>query len=130
VTLCVGVRRDVDLEIRAAAGHIERLPAAELLALCVDVIVTDGGPAVVATKRATATVPIVIGASALDLVQQGVMVSLARPGGNVTGFTIFTGAELHAKRLEFLRDAMPTIRRVAVVSESPERRKSHRARQG
>jgi len=107
----------VTLEVRAAAGQMDRLPvlAAELLALNVDVIVTDGGPAAVAAKRATATVPIVIGATAADLVQQGLVASLARPGGNVTGFTISTGVELYGKRLELLREATPAIRRVAVV---------------
>ena len=109
--------RDVNLEVRAAAGRMDRLPAlaAELLALKVDVIVTDGGPAVVAAKRVTATIPIVIGATAADLVQQGLVASLARPGGNVTGFTISTGAELYGKRLELLREAVPALSRVAIV---------------
>ena len=109
--------RDVNLEVRAAAGRMERLPvlAAELLALNVDLIVTDGGPAAVAAKRATATIPIVIGATAADLVRQGVVTSLARPGGNVTGFTISTGVELYGKRLELLREATPALNRVGVV---------------
>jgi len=109
--------RDVNLEVRAAAGRMDRLPvlAAELLALNVDVIVTDGGPAVVAAKRATATIPIVIGATAADLVQQGLVATLAHPGGNVTGFTISTGVELYGKRLELLREAAPAASRVAVV---------------
>jgi putative ABC transport system substrate-binding protein len=108
---------DIGLELRAAAGQMERLPmlAAELVALNVDVIVTDGGPAAVAAKQATATIPIVIGATAADLVQQGLVASLARPGGNVTGFTISTGAELYGKRLELLREALPALTRVAVV---------------
>ena len=108
---------DVSLEFRAAAGQTDRLPAlaAELLALGVDVIVTDGGPAVAAARQATATVPIVIGATAGDLVRQGLIASLARPGGNVTGFTISTGPELYGKRLELLREAVPAMRRVAVV---------------
>ena len=96
---------------------MDRLPvlAAELLALNVDVIVTDGGPAVVAAKRATATIPIVIGATAADLVREGLVASLARPGGNVTGFTISTGVEIYGKRLELLREATPALSRVAVV---------------
>jgi putative ABC transport system substrate-binding protein len=108
---------DIAVEFRAASGHIERLPAlaAELVALAVDVIVTDGGPAAVAGKQATAIIPIVIGATAADLVQQGVVASLARPGGNVTGFTISTGTELYGKRLELLREAVPALTRVAVV---------------
>jgi putative tryptophan/tyrosine transport system substrate-binding protein len=109
--------RDIVLEVRAAEGKMDRLPAlaAELAALPLDVMVTDGGPAVVAAKRATATIPIVIGAAAIDLVQQGVAASLARPGGNVTGFLISTGAELDGKRLELLREALPSLTRVAVV---------------
>jgi putative ABC transport system substrate-binding protein len=109
--------REIHLEIRAAEGKMERLPAlaAELVALPVDVVVTDGGPAAVAAKRATSTVPIVIGAAAIDLVRQGVVASLARPGGNVTGFLISTGAELDGKRLELLREAVPALTRVAVV---------------
>jgi putative ABC transport system substrate-binding protein len=96
---------------------MDRLPelAVQLATLPVDVIVTDGGPAIVAAKRATSTIPIVIGAAAIDLVRQGLVTSLARPGGNVTGFLISTGAELDGKRLELLREALPSLARVAVV---------------
>ena len=109
--------RNINLEVRAAAGQIDRLPAlaAELLALKVDVIVTDGGPAMLAAQRATTTVPIVIGASAADLVQHGLVASLARPGGNLTGFTISIGTELNGKRLELLREATPAVSRVGIV---------------
>jgi ABC-type uncharacterized transport system substrate-binding protein len=109
--------RDISLEVRAAEGKLDRLPAlaAALAALPLDVIVTDGGPAIVAAKGATSTIPIVIGAAAIDLVQQGVVASLARPGGNVTGFLISTGVELDGKRLELLREALPSLARVAVV---------------
>jgi len=109
--------REMSLEVRAAEGKMDRLPAlaAELVALPLDVIVTDGGPAVVAARGATTTMPIVIGAAAIDLVQQGVVTSLARPGGNVTGFLISTGPELDGKRLELLREALPSLARVAVV---------------
>jgi putative ABC transport system substrate-binding protein len=79
------------------------------------VIVTDGGPALVAAKGATSTIPIVSGATAADLVRQGIVASLSRPGGNVTGFTISTGAELYGKRLELLREAVPGLGRVGVV---------------
>ena len=107
---------DVTLVVRAAAGHTDRLPAlaAELVGL-VEVIVTDGGPAAVAAKQATATIPIVIGATAADLVQAGLVTSLARPGGNITGFTISTGPELYGKRLELLREALPSLNRVAIL---------------
>jgi putative ABC transport system substrate-binding protein len=109
--------REVSLEFRAAEGKTERLPglAAELVALGVDVIVTDGGPAAVAAKQATATIPIVVGAAAIDLVRQGVIANLARPGGNVTGLVLSTGTELDGKRLELLREALPSLRRAAVV---------------
>jgi len=109
--------REISFEVRAAEGKMDRLPelAAALVALPLDVIVTDGGPAIVAAKRATSTISIVIGAAAIDLVQAGVVASLARPGGNVTGFLISTGAELDGKRLELLREALPSLARVAVV---------------
>ena len=112
--------RDLSLEVRAAEGKMDRLPALamQLATLPVDVIVTDGGPAIAAAKRATATIPIVIGAAAIDLVQQGLVTSLARPGGNVTGFLISTGAELDSKRLELLREALPSLARVAVAFDA------------
>jgi putative ABC transport system substrate-binding protein len=106
------------LEARAAAGRTERLSAlaAELLALNVDVIVTDGGPAAAAAKGATTTTPIVIGAATTEfLMRQQIVGSLARPGGNITGFTISTGPELYGKRLEILREAVPGLARVVVV---------------
>ena len=108
--------RDVRLDLRAAEGRTERLPAlaAELLALKVDVIVTDGGPAARAAKQATGTTPIVIGAAA-DLLHQGIVASLARPAGNVTGLTISTGPEMHGKRLDILREAVPSLQRVVVA---------------
>jgi putative ABC transport system substrate-binding protein len=109
---------DVRLEVRAAAGRMDRLTtlAAELLALNVDVIVTDGGPAATAAKQATATTPIVIGAATTEfLVREKLVASLARPGGNVTGFTISTGAELYGKRVGLLREAIPSVTRIVVV---------------
>ena len=108
---------EVRFEFRAAAGHMDRLPslAADLLALGVDLFITDGGPAAFSAKHATATVPIVIGAIGGDLVRMGLIASLGHPGGNVTGFTISTGADLYGKRLELLRETMPTLSRVAIV---------------
>jgi putative tryptophan/tyrosine transport system substrate-binding protein len=108
---------EVSLVFRAAAGHMDRLPslAAELLTLGVDLLITDGRPAAFAAKHATATVPIVIGAIGGDLVRMGLIASLAHPGGNVTGFTISTGADLYGKRLELLRETMPTLSRVTIV---------------
>jgi ABC-type uncharacterized transport system substrate-binding protein len=109
---------ELRLELRAAAGRVDRLSAlaAELLSLNVDIIVTDGGPAATAAKQATAMTPIVIGAATTEfLLQQELVESLARPGGNVTGFTISTGADLYGKRLELLREAIPNLRRVVIV---------------
>ena len=109
---------ELSLDVRAAAGQVDRLSAlaAELLSANVDVIVTDGGPAAIAAKQVTATTPIVIGAATTEfLIREKLIASLARPGGNVTGFTISTGAELYGKRVELLREAMPSLRRILVV---------------
>lgn len=102
-------------EYRFADGNFDRLPglAAELVRLRVDVIVTFASPAVRAAMQATTTVPIVMTASA-DAVATGLVASLARPGGNVTGFTILS-PELAVKRLELLKEAVPRIARVAVL---------------
>ena len=111
---------EINLDVRAAAGQMDRLPslAAELLHRNVEVIVTDGGQAAFAAKRATVTVPIVIGATAGDVVKQGLVASLARPGGNMTGFTLSAGAQINGKRLELLREALPTLKQVAVLWNS------------
>jgi putative tryptophan/tyrosine transport system substrate-binding protein len=109
---------EVRLEFRAAAGRVDRLSAltAELVALKVDMIITDGGPAAIAAKQATATIPIVIGAATTEFImQQGLVRSLARPGGNITGFTISTGTELYGKRIQLLREAIPRLSRIFVV---------------
>jgi len=109
---------DIRLEVRAAAGRVDRLRALanELVILAVDIIVTDGGPAATAATQATTTIPIVIGAATIEfLTEQKLLGSLARPGGNVTGFTISTGPELYGKRLELLREAIPSLSRVFVI---------------
>ena len=102
-------------EYRAADGKYERLPAlaAELIGLKVDVLVTAGTPGALALKGATATIPIVI-ATIADPIVTGIVPSLARPGGNITGL-MFVGAELNAKRLEFLKQALARLKRVAVL---------------
>ena len=107
---------DVSIAFRAAAGQVDRLPAlaAELVALPADVIVIDGGVAAVAARQVTATVPIVFGAAG-DPVRLGLAASLARPGGNVTGFMINTGPGLTEKRLEMLREVVPALKRIAIV---------------
>jgi putative ABC transport system substrate-binding protein len=108
--------RNVVIESRDAEGKIERLPAlaAELVALKVDVIVTAGGtPTALAAKQATRTLPIVF-AAASDPVQSGLVTSLARPGGNVTGLSLLA-PELVGKCMEQLKQAVPGVSRVAVL---------------
>jgi len=107
--------RNVVIEIRDADGKLERLPdlAADLVALKVDVIVVGGTSGALAAKRATRAVPIVF-VSAVDPVTDGLVSSLARPGGNVTGLSALA-SELVGKRLEELKLAVQGIRRVAVL---------------
>jgi putative ABC transport system substrate-binding protein len=105
------------LEYRLAEGKLERLPdlAAELVRLKVDVIVT-WGPGIHAAKRATTTLPIVM-ASTMDAVGGGLVASLARPGGNITGLTV-QDPGLHAKTLELLKETLPQLSRVALLWEA------------
>src|SRR5262249_43439022 len=107
--------QNMALEKRSADGRTERLRrlAAELTALHVDVIVTLGTPAAVAAKEASATIPIVM-AIATDPVGAGLIASLGRPGGNVTGLANLD-AELSGKRLETLKAAIPALSRVAIL---------------
>ena len=101
---------------RWADAKQERLPAlaAELVALRVDAILTLGGPASLAAKKATATIPIVMTGSGGDAVATGMIASLARPGGNVTGMSDDAGT-LSAKRMEILKEAVPKARRIAIL---------------
>jgi putative ABC transport system substrate-binding protein len=107
--------KNLVIEFRWADGKYERLPelAAELVRLKVDVIVTHGPVGSPAAKNATTTIPIVVTAVG-DPVAFGLVASLARPGGNVTGMASLS-SEVAAKRLELLKDAFPRIRRVAVL---------------
>jgi putative ABC transport system substrate-binding protein len=107
--------RNVVIEYRFAEGKFERFPAlaAELVALKVDVIVAPGTPAALAAKQATRTLPIVFPV-AVDPVQSGLVASLARPGGNVTGLSALI-PELVGKCLEQLTQAVPGVSRVAVL---------------
>lgn len=107
--------RNVVIEVRDAEGKPERFPAlvAELVALKVDVIVTTSTTGTLAAKQATATVPIVF-AVAADPVSDGLVASLARPGGNVTGLSLLY-PELVGKCLEQLKQAAPGVTRVAVL---------------
>src|SRR5262245_46597334 len=80
----------VAIEFRAAGGYADRLPtfAAELVRLRLDAIVVDGGAAAIAAKRTISDVPVVIGAMGGDPIREGIAASLARPGGNITGFSL------------------------------------------
>jgi putative ABC transport system substrate-binding protein len=107
--------QNVILEFRTAEGRFERLPdlAVELIRLKVDVIVTGGPPAPKAAKQATSTIPIVFAVEG-DPVAEGLVASLAQPGGAVTGLSSLA-PELVGKQLELLREAAPSISRVAVL---------------
>ena len=110
--------KNIAIEFRFAEGQYDRLPAlaAELVRLKVDVIVTHSAPGALAAKQATAAIPIpVVMTNISDAVGSGIVASLARPGGNITGDTFFV-PELAAKRLELLKDAFPRLRRVAVLT--------------
>jgi len=107
--------QNIAFESRFAEGKTDRLPglAAELVALKVDVIVTSGTPASLAAKQATRTIPIVM-AQLADPVGAGLVASLGRPGGNVTGLTT-QDADLSGKRLEMLLEVVPKVSRFAVL---------------
>ena len=107
--------RTITIEYRWAEGREERFAeiAAELVRLKADVIVTSGTQAVMASKNATSVIPIVF-ATAGDPVGSGLVASLARPGGNVTGLATLAN-ELAGKRLELLREVVPSLRRLAIM---------------
>jgi putative ABC transport system substrate-binding protein len=109
--------RTVAIEYRWAEGHNERYAefAAEFVRLKVDVIVVSGTPAVMAAKQATSVIPIVF-ATAGDPVGNGLVASLALPGGNVTGLATLS-ADLASKRLELLREVVPGLRRLAIMAD-------------
>jgi len=108
--------RNLIIEYRWAVGRQERLPelAAELVRLKVEIIVTAVTPAIEAAKRATSTIPIVMAAVA-DPVGSGLVVGLARPGGNVTGLTALS-TDLAGKRLHLVRELVPKATRVTVLA--------------
>jgi putative ABC transport system substrate-binding protein len=103
------------IEYRSADGRTERFPglAAGLVDLKVDVIVTRGTPAALAAKKATETIPIVMAANG-DPLGSGLIAGLARPGGNVTGLSALV-LDLYPKRVELLRDMVPTLTRIAGI---------------
>jgi putative ABC transport system substrate-binding protein len=104
------------IEYRSADGRPERFSAlaTELVRLGVDVIVTRGTPAALTAKQATHTIPIVM-ASSGDPVLEGIVASLARPGGNVTGLYIVAPPELGGKRLQLLKEAVPGSSRIGIL---------------
>ena len=110
--------KNIQIEVRSAEGQEDRLPAlaAELVRGKVDVIVASLTPAALAAKNATRDIPIVM-APAGDPIETGLVASLARPGGNVTGLS-GTGPELAAKSLELIREVLPAARRVAIVANA------------
>jgi ABC-type uncharacterized transport system substrate-binding protein len=106
---------NLEIEYRWAEGHYDRLPelAAELVGRKVDVIAAASGPSALAAKNATSTIPIVFAGGA-DPVGGGLVVSLARPGSNLTGFSVLTG-ELNPKRLELLSELVPQASVIALL---------------
>ncbi len=107
--------QNILIEYRHADGKFERLSglAAELVRLKVDLIVTSGAPAAIAARQATGTIPIVM-AQINDPVALGLVNSLAKPGGNITGLANLHG-DLGAKQLELLREAVPRLSRLAIL---------------
>jgi putative ABC transport system substrate-binding protein len=113
------IGQNITTEYRYAEGKPDRLPAlaAELVRLKVDIIVVSGGPSTIqAAMNATKTIPIIMITGGGDPVEAGLVESLARPGGNVTGITNLS-RELGGKRLELLKEAVPKLARVAVFYE-------------
>ena len=113
--------KNISIEYRYAEGRSDRLPglAADLVRLKVDIIVAAVTPDALAAKHATSTIPIVM-ASPGDPVASGLVESLARPGGNITGLSQIA-PELAGKRLERLNDIVPTLSRVAVLWDPQDR---------
>ena len=109
--------QNIVIDYRFAGGEFDRLPdlAAELVRLNVNIIVAGATPSSAAAKKATDTIPIVMIAAG-DPVGVGLIKSLARPGGNVTGLSFSVGMETFGKGLELLKEAVPYARRVAVLS--------------
>jgi len=111
------VGENVVIEYRFANGEMDRLPAnaADVVRLGVDIIVATGtNPNTVAAMKATTTIPIVM-TSSVDPVSTGLVASLARPGGNVTGFAADTGSEILGKRFELLKETLPNLSRVGIL---------------
>jgi ABC-type uncharacterized transport system substrate-binding protein len=110
--------QNIVIESHYGEGNTDRLPdlAINLVRLKVDIIVTAGRPAVLAAQKASSTTPIIFTGVGGDPVETGLVSSLAKPGGNVTGLIIF-GTELNGKRLELLKETFPKITRVAFLQQ-------------
>ena len=110
------VGENVAIEYRFTNAKMDRLPAAaaDLVGLAVDVIVSGANPNTIAVMKATTTIPIVM-ANSSDPVGAGLIASLARPGGNVTGFAQEPSDEIFGKRLELLKEALPNLSRVSIL---------------
>ena len=108
--------KTIVIELRSAEGKLGRLSelAEDLVSLKVDIIVTQGTPAAQAAKKATSTIPIVMATSG-DPVGSGLVASLARPGGNITGLSLLA-TDVETKRLELLKEIAPKVSRVAYLS--------------
>ena len=114
--------QNILIEYRYADGKVDRLPAlvAELIGRNVDVIVTVSSRATWAAKDATKSIPIVMAAS-VDALGEGLVASLAHPGGNVTGMTFLAGPEIAGKQLQLLKEVVPAASRVAVLTNPTNR---------
>jgi ABC-type uncharacterized transport system substrate-binding protein len=110
--------QNIVIDYRSAEGRLDRLPdlAAELVRLKVDIIVAVATQGVAAAKNATETIPIVMISGSADPVGLGFIASLARPGGNVTGLSYSVGPEIAGKGLGLLKEIVPKVRRVAILS--------------
>ncbi len=121
--------RTVETEYLYADGHFDRLPdlAAKLVEHKVDLIITASTPAIIAVKRATEKIPVVFAASS-DPISTGVVASLARPGGNITGLSLMA-SDLSAKRLELIHTLVPRMSNIAVLWDSSNPGMAIRARE-
>jgi putative ABC transport system substrate-binding protein len=114
--------KNIEIEWRFAKGNADHVPelAADLVRLKLDCIVVGGTESAHAVKRATSTIPIVIGNVGDDPVRQGFVASLARPGGNITGFTMMS-TDLAGKRVELLKETFPKVARLAILWDGANR---------
>jgi putative ABC transport system substrate-binding protein len=114
--------QNIVIEVRFAEGEVDQLPAlvGELIRLKVDIIVTTSSATTWAAKDATKSIPIVMAVSA-DALGEGLVTSLAHPGGNITGMTFLVGPEIAGKHLELLKEVAPAASRVAVLTNPTNR---------